>query len=150
GGRASCGAASPSSRWPRIPEVPRMVAIFPGEAAHAREPRGMGYPASPLGRRWMLEVIFTHGAGVDVHQQRSTACRVLPDPMDQQAGGLMERQACGTVTRERLALSDWLTAGGITPVAMASTGEYWQPVCNRLAGTCAVRLVNAAHGKRVP
>src|SRR5262245_57839154 len=127
-----------------------MVAIFPGEAEPAREPLGMGYPASPLCRRWMLEVIFTHGAGVDVHQQRITACRVLPDPTDQPADGLMERQDCGTVTRERLALSDWLTAGGITPVALERTGEYWQPVFNRLAGTCEVRLVHAAHGKRVP
>jgi hypothetical protein len=38
-------------------------------------------------------------------------------PAGQQADGLMEGQACGTMTRDWLAWSDWLAEGGITPVA---------------------------------
>jgi transposase len=97
-----------------------------------------------------MEVIFTHCAGVDVHKKRITACRVIPDPTGQQADGLLELRDFGTVTHELLALSDWLTAGGITHVAMESTGEYWKPVFNLLEGTFEVLLVNAAHVKRVP
>jgi transposase len=97
-----------------------------------------------------MEVIFTHCAGVDVHKKRITACRVLLDPTGQQADGLMELNDLGAVTSELLALSDRLTAAGITHVAMESTGEYWKPVFNLLEGTFQVLLVNAAHVKRVP
>jgi transposase len=97
-----------------------------------------------------MEVLFTHCAGVDVHKKRITACRVIPDPTGRQADGLMELKDFGTVTSELLALSDWLTAAGITHVAMESTGEYWKPVFNLLEGTFQVLLVNAAHVKRVP
>jgi len=37
-----------------------------------------------------MDVIFTHGAGLDVHQKRITACRVSPDPTGPQAEGLLE------------------------------------------------------------
>ena len=97
-----------------------------------------------------MEVIFTHCAGVDVHKKRITACRVIPDPPGQQADGLMELRDFGTMTSELHALSDWLTAGGLTHVAMESTGEYWKPVFNLLEGTFQVLLVNAAHVKPVP
>jgi transposase len=97
-----------------------------------------------------MDVIFTHGAGVDVHQKTVMACRVTPDPMGQQADGLMARRACGTLTQAFLAWSDWLAEAGITHVAMASTGEYWRPVSHLLEGTGTVFLVNAAHVKQVP
>jgi transposase len=97
-----------------------------------------------------MDVVFTHGAGLDVHQKTVMACRVTPDPMGQQADGSMAVRECGTLTRDLLALSDGLTEAGITPVAMESTGESWQPVYNLLEGTCTVFLVNAAHVKHVP
>jgi transposase len=97
-----------------------------------------------------MDVIFTHGAGLDVHQKTVMACRVTPDPTGQQADGIMELQECGTMTVELLALSDWLAAAGITPVAMESTGEYWKPLYNLLEGDVTVFLVNAAHVKQVP
>jgi transposase len=97
-----------------------------------------------------MDVVFTHCAGLDVHQKTVMACRVMPDPLGQQADGLMEVKEFGTLTRDLLALSDWLTEAGITHVAMESTGEYWQPVYNLLEGTCTVFLVNAAHVKHVP
>jgi transposase len=78
------------------------------------------------------------------------ACRVMPDPTGQQADGLMELKEFGTLTRDLLALSDWLTEVGVTHVAMESTGEYWHPIYNLLEGAFTVFLVNAAHVKQVP
>ena len=31
-----------------------------------------------------MDVVFTHGAGLDVHKQTVMACRVTPDPIGQQ------------------------------------------------------------------
>jgi transposase len=70
-----------------------------------------------------MDVVFTHCAGWDVHNKTVMACRVTPDPLSQQADGLMEVKALGTLTRDLLALSDRLTEAGITHVAMERTGE---------------------------
>jgi transposase len=96
-----------------------------------------------------MDVVFTQCAGLDVHKKTVTACRVTPDPSEQQADGLMEVKEFGTLTRDLLALSDWLAEAGITHVAMESTGEYWRPVYNLLEGDFTVFLVNAAHVKQV-
>jgi transposase len=97
-----------------------------------------------------MDVVFTHCAGLDVHKKTVMACRVTPDPTGQQADGIMEVKEFGTLTRDLLALSDWLAAVGITHVAMESTGEYWRPVYNLLEGTVTIFLLNAAHVKQVP
>jgi transposase len=97
-----------------------------------------------------MDVIFSHCAGLDVHKKTVMACRVMSVPTGQQADGRMELQEFGTMTRDLLALSDWLAEAGITHVAMESTGEYWRPVYNLLEGSFTVFLVNAAHVKQVP
>jgi transposase len=97
-----------------------------------------------------MDVMFTHCAGLDVQKKTVMACRVTPDPTGQQADGIMELQAFGTMTRDLLALSDWLAEVGVTHVAMESTGEYWRPIYNLLEGSFTVFLVNAAHVKQVP
>jgi transposase len=97
-----------------------------------------------------MAVVFTHGAGLDVHKKTVMACRVTPDPLGQQADGLMAVREFGTLPRDVLALSDWFTAAGITHVAMERTGESWKPVYHLLEGTCPVFLGNAAHVKNVP
>jgi transposase len=97
-----------------------------------------------------MDVVFTHGAGLDVHQKTVMACRVTPDPMGQPADGIMEVREFGTLTRDLLALSEGLTEAGITHVAMERTGASWKPVYNLREGTCTVCLVNAAHVKHVP
>jgi transposase len=56
----------------------------------------------------------------------------------------------GTTTAELLRVSDWLTAGECTHVAMESTGEFWKPIWNLLEGNFELLLVNAQHVKRVP
>jgi transposase len=97
-----------------------------------------------------MDVMFTHCAGLDVQKKTVMACRVTPDPTGQQADGIMELQAFGTMTRDLLALSDWLAEVGVTHVAMESPGEYWRPIYNLLEGSFTVLLVNAAHVKQVP
>ena len=97
-----------------------------------------------------MDVIFTPCAGLDVHTNSDTACRSTPDATGQHAEGLVELKAVGTRTVDLLGLSAGLTAAGITPVALASPGEPWQPVCNRLAGSVQVGLVHAAQVKQVP
>jgi len=97
-----------------------------------------------------MDVVFTHCAGLDVHKKTVMACRVTPDPAGQQADGIVEIRAFGTMTADLLALSDWLAEAGITHVAMESTGEYWRPVYNLLEGDITIFLVNAAQVKQVP
>lgn len=97
-----------------------------------------------------MAVIFTHCAGLDVHQKRVRACRMTPDPLGQPAEGLIEVRELGTLTVDLLSLSDWLAEAGITHVAMERTGESWTPVFTLLEGTVPVFLVHESHVKRVP
>jgi transposase len=56
-----------------------------------------------------------------------------------------------TFTTDLHRLADWLTACGVTTVAMESTGVYWIPLYEILeARGFAVVLVNARHVKNVP
>ena len=61
-----------------------------------------------------------------------------------------EIRTFGTMTRDLLALSDWLAAEGVTHVAMESTGVFWKPIYNILEGQFEILLVNARHVKNVP
>ena len=74
-----------------------------------------------------MDVVFTHCAGLDVHKKSITACRIVPEPTGQDREGVADLERFGTMTIELLALVDWLTAAGITHVAMESTGEYTPP-----------------------
>lgn len=83
-------------------------------------------------------------AGIDAHKANVVACiRLCDRPVE-------EIRTPSTVTRDLLALSDWLAEQGVTRVAMESTGAYWKPAFNILEGRCAVILVNAEHTKQVP
>jgi transposase len=94
-----------------------------------------------------MEKVYTHCVGLDVHKVTVVACRLSLD----QAGRKQKDSATfGTTTAELLRLSDWLTAGQCTHVAMESTGEFWKPVWNILEGNFELLLVNAQHIKRVP
>ena len=56
----------------------------------------------------------------------------------------------GTMTRDLLALGDWLNFHEVTHVAMESTGVLWRPVFNLLEEGRTLLLVNAQHLKAVP
>jgi len=94
-----------------------------------------------------MDVLYPRCCGLDVHLKTVVACRILPGPQGQPR---KEVRTFGTVTAELLRLSDWLTQGGVTHVAMESTGVYWKPIYNLLEGNFQLLLVNAAHIKAVP
>lgn len=95
----------------------------------------------------VMEAIYRFCAGLDVHSKTIAACvRRMDDRGEVDA----EVRTFGTMTRDLLALCDWLTAEGVTHVAMESTGVFWKPVYNILEGHFEILLVNARHVKKVP
>jgi len=86
-------------------------------------------------------------AGLDVHKKsvESSVRRMEP------TGRLHEEtRHWGTMTRDLLAMADWMAAQGVTHVAMESTGVFWKPIYNILESRFTVLLVNARHLKQVP
>jgi transposase len=94
-----------------------------------------------------MEVLYSHCAGLDVHKKTVVVCRL---GVDAKRHKVKATETFGTTTAELLQLSDWLTAGECTHVAMESTGEFWKPIWNLLEGSFELLLVNAQHVKRVP
>lgn len=94
-----------------------------------------------------MEVMHERCCGLDVHKKTVVACLIVPDV---DGTPTREIRTFGTMTRDLLALSDWLAEAGCTHVAMESTGSYWKPVYNILEGACTLLVVNAQHLKAVP
>lgn len=95
----------------------------------------------------MIKVVYPYCAGLDVHKKFVTVCRLTVDKQGQVQKELREYS---TMTADLQALADWLAEGGVTHVAMESTGVYWQPINNILEGRFEVFLVNAQAVKRMP
>ena len=93
-----------------------------------------------------MQVIYERCCGLDVHKRTITACRL------QWLGSEWQKEIrqFGTMTKDLLALLDWLVKQGCTQVAMESTGVYWKPVYNILEGQVELLVVNAQHLKAVP
>jgi transposase len=96
-----------------------------------------------------MELLYTHCAGIDVHQNGLSVCVLRPGPTATAAPRSEIRQF-GTKTGDLLALADWLEQMQVTHVAMESTGVYWKPVWNILESQFTVILANAQHIKNVP
>jgi transposase len=94
-----------------------------------------------------MDVVYPRCCGLDLHKRSVTACRMVPGRDGQP---VKEIRTVGTMTADLLALADWLEEGGVTHVAMESTGVYWKPVWNLLEDRFTLLLVNAAHVKVVP
>jgi transposase len=94
-----------------------------------------------------MENLYPCCAGLDVHKESVEACVRRMEPT-----GRLHQQTrpWGTMTRDLLAMSDWMVAQGVTHVAMESTGVYWKPIYNILESRFTVLLVNARHLKQVP
>jgi transposase len=94
-----------------------------------------------------MEVLHAHCAGLDVHKDSVVAC------VRHMVGGKVTTRVKTfmTATRELMALSEWLSAEGMTHIAMEATGVYWKPVWHILSeGEFELVLANAAHVKNVP
>jgi len=90
-----------------------------------------------------MEALYARCAGLDIHKKTVMACVITPE----------ERivREFGTMTRDLLALADWLLAQRVTHVAMESTGVYWKPIYNLLEPLeLTAWVVNAQHIKAVP
>jgi len=94
-----------------------------------------------------MEIVYERCCGLAVHQRTVVACLLVPGPAGAPS---REIQTCGTMTRDLLALSDWLAAAGCTHMAMEATGVFWKPIYNLLEGNFALVVVNAQHSKAVP
>lgn len=95
----------------------------------------------------MLDVMFSHCAGMDVHKKSVTVCALIPGQE-----GKVRRviKSFETMTRALQEMEAWLVELGVTHVAMESTGVYWKPVYNILHKSVEVWVVNAQHIKQVP
>ena len=94
-----------------------------------------------------MEAIFRCCAGFDVHSETVAVCvRRIDDRGEIHA----EVRTFVTMTRDLLALCDWLITEGVSHIAMESTGVYWKPIYNILEGQFQILLVNARHIKNVP
>jgi transposase len=92
-----------------------------------------------------MEVLHARCAGLDLGKDSLVACiRLHGQPVRH------EIRAFGTTTRELVALSEWLTAHGVTHVAMEATGTYWRAVWHVLESDFALVLANAGHIRQVP
>ncbi|MDE3178634.1 MAG: IS110 family transposase [Acidobacteriota bacterium] len=94
-----------------------------------------------------METILTCCAGLDVHKESIEACVRRMEPT-----GRLHQQTrhWATMTADLLAMAEWMSAQGVTHVAMESTGVYWKPIYNILEGRFTVLVVNAHHLKQVP
>lgn len=95
----------------------------------------------------MIEIAYPNCAGLDVHKKFVVACRLT---IDEQSQVHKEMRTYSTMTADLRAMADWLAEGGVTHVAMESSGVYWQPINNILEGRLEVFLVNAQAVKRMP
>jgi transposase len=106
---------------------------------HHRRPLG-----KPRVSRTVLDQINPNAAGIDC----GSAEHYVAVPPDRDSRPV---QRFGTCTADLHRLADWLTACGVTSVAMEATGVYWIPVYELLeARGVEVLLVNARHVKNVP
>jgi len=94
-----------------------------------------------------MEVIHRRCAGFDVHKKSVAVCVRL---LDTETKLQKQVRTFGTMTRDLVALGEWLAGLGVTHVAMESTGVFWKPVYNLLEGRFQILLCNAQHIKQVP
>jgi transposase len=94
-----------------------------------------------------MDVVYARCCGLDLHKRSVTACRMISRADGRSS---KETRTFGTMTADLLALGDWLAQGGVTHIAMESTGVYWKPVWNLFEDRFTLLLVNAAHVKVVP
>jgi transposase len=94
-----------------------------------------------------MQVLYERCAGLDVHKKTVVVTTLLT-----QSDGNVQKQTrtFATMTADLLALEEWLSALGITVVALESTGVYWHPVYNLLEEGRTVILVNPQHMQAVP
>jgi transposase len=95
----------------------------------------------------VFDQVHERVAGLDVHKAQVTAAVRVPAP---DGGRLLEVAEFKTTVTGLLALRDWLSAHGVTYVAMEATGVYWKPIWAILEDSFDCVLCNARDVKQVP
>jgi hypothetical protein len=86
-----------------------------------------------------MNVVHASCAGIDIGKRSVTICAITTGP---RGDPVKETRTFGTVTRDLLALADWLDGIGVRAVAMEATGSYWKPIHNlssRTVLSCSLR-----------
>ncbi|AEW93739.1 MULTISPECIES: IS110 family RNA-guided transposase [Streptomycetaceae] len=94
-----------------------------------------------------MDVVHERCAGIDIGKADVKVCVRVPGPGKRRR---KEVRTFSTMTRDLLAMRDWLIAEGITVVGMEATGSYWKPVFYLLENDIGTWLLNARHMKNVP
>ena len=90
-----------------------------------------------------MRVVHERCCGLDVHKRTVVACVMSPEGQ--------QVRTFGTMTRDLLALTEWLRSVDVNHVAMESTGVFWQPIYNVLEDAgLDVLVANARYIKAVP
>jgi transposase len=122
------------------------ITMTPRRTKNLRKPPS---PAEPLTQ------IHPHAAGIDVHLDEHWVA-VPPDSATPPSADLPSNlpphvRKFRTCTADLEMLADWLTACGITTVAMESTGIYWIPLFELLERRgFQVNLIDPRQTKHVP
>src|SRR4051794_14524525 len=96
-----------------------------------------------------MDVIVERVAGLDVSKSDVKACVRCPRQGAGRRYG-QEVRTFATMTRQLMALADWLAESHVELVVMEATGDYWKPVFYQLEERFTVWLVNARDVKKVP
>ncbi|MCA1680853.1 MAG: IS110 family transposase [Actinobacteria bacterium] len=94
-----------------------------------------------------MDRVVERAGALDVHKEQVTATVRMPG---ERGGRCQQTREFKTTVRGLLGMHDWLSAHGVTIVAMEATGVYWRPVWHVLEGDFELMLCNAAHVKNVP
>ena len=94
-----------------------------------------------------MDIMVQRCAGVDVHKKRVSVCVRRVGPSGKVTSKVRE---FGTMTKDILAMGDWLDQLEVTDVAMESTGVYWKPLWNLLEDSFTLLLCNPREVKQVP
>jgi len=98
-------------------------------------------------RGTLMEVLYDHCCGLDVHKKTVVACVMITSP-----NGRVQKsvRTFGTTTADILELLDWIDTQQVSHLALESTGIFWRPLYNLLEEGHTIILVNAHHMKAVP
>ncbi|MEV6012724.1 IS110 family transposase [Streptomyces sp. NPDC051976] len=94
-----------------------------------------------------MDVVHERCAGIDIGKADVKVCVRVPGPGKRRR---KEVRTFSTMTRDLLAMRDWLLAEQVTVVGMEATGSYWKPVFYLLENDIETWLLNARHMKNVP
>jgi transposase len=104
-----------------------------------RQPKEVSMDITPIHRQVV---------GLDVHQNKITACALIEQP---DGSVTMEHREFGGFKRDRRALAEWVRGFAPDIVVMESTGIYWKSPYAALEQVgIAAWVVNARHVKNVP